>query len=352
VPEVGSRGIPIQNLYYLLCYAWAVLPDAGLVEVSASEEMKLQDLLARVLSGAVRHLLKRGLDRAYIVIEEEIPGIRGKLDVSGTLKHGSTLRGKARCAFDELSPDVLHNQIVKTTLRRLAEVRGLDRGLAEAMRDLYRRIPEVREIIVSDHSFRRVTLGRNSAHYRFVLNVCELVHRNLLADEESGEVTFRDFVQNDAQMAVLFEHFLFHFYEVEQQRFSVQAPHLAWRADGADADVAFLPRMRTDIVLSDRRETIVVDAKYYAEALSEHFGKASVRSSHLYQMYAYMDHVAPQAPSSRVRGMLLYPRVTRSINLNLVLSGHPFTVGTIDLSQPWWDIRHDLLALLNSKGVN
>ena len=150
------RVIPIQNLYYLLCYAWAVLPDAGLVEVSASEEMRLQDLLARVLSGAVRHLLKRGLDRAYIVVEQEIPGVRGKFDVSGTLKHGSRLRGQAYCVFDELSPDVLHNRIVKTTLRRLAEVRDLDRGLAEALRDLYRRMPEVREIVVSDRTLRRV----------------------------------------------------------------------------------------------------------------------------------------------------------------------------------------------------
>jgi 5-methylcytosine-specific restriction enzyme subunit McrC len=346
VIDVGPRAIPIQNIYYLLCYAWEVLPEAGLVEVSANDELSLPDLLARVLAGAVRHLLKRGLDRAYLVVEEEIAGVRGKIDLSGSLKHASKLRGKARCVFDELSVDVLHNQIVKTTLRRLAEAKGLDGELSDLLRELYRRMPEVREIGVSDLSSRRVVLVRNSAHYRFVLDVCELVNRNLLANETSGEVTFRDFVRDDAQMAVLFERFLFRFFKVEQRQFAVRTRHLTWLAAGTDADVEFLPTMRTDIVLSDETQTIVVDAKYYAEALGEHFGKSSLRSGHLYQMHAYMNHVAPQRDAGRVRGMLIYPRVTKSVRVNVTLSGHPFTAITIDLTQPWQAIRSGLLDSL------
>ena len=60
--------------------------------------------------------------------------------------------------------------------------------------------------------------------------MCELVHRNLLVEEESGEVKFRDFTRDDSQMARLFERFLFRFYEREQDVFEVDAPRLRWSA--------------------------------------------------------------------------------------------------------------------------
>jgi len=118
---VGPQRIPIANLYYLLCYAWDVLPEAEVVAVSALPEMRLQDLLARVLGTAVSRLLRRGMDRAYVSEADEIAGVRGRLDLGTSLKQASFARARAWCTFDELSPDVPHNRVVKTTLRRLAQ---------------------------------------------------------------------------------------------------------------------------------------------------------------------------------------------------------------------------------------
>src|SRR5438445_386398 len=106
-----SRVIPIQNVYYLLCYAWNVLDEAELASVSVTPEMRLPELLASVLCGGVTHLLKRGLDRAYVTEEDEIAGIRGRLDIGTSVKRTSFVRARAHCVFDELSADVPHNRV-------------------------------------------------------------------------------------------------------------------------------------------------------------------------------------------------------------------------------------------------
>lgn len=340
------KTIPIENIYYLLCYAWNRLEEANLTAVTLTPETKLPDLFARVLQNGVTHLLKRGLHRDYLTTREEIPGVRGRIDVAASIKRVTLPLGRMQCVFDELSPDVRHNQIVKSTLRDLARVAGLDAQLVEALRDLYRRMPGVREIRITDQSFRRLTLGGNTSYYRFLLDVCEIVHRNLLIDERSGEVIFRDFTRDDAQMARLFERFLFEFYRREQSAFSVSAPQLKWQATGDPKCLGYLPEMRTDIVLRSSGRAIVVDAKYYASALSEYFGKASIHAHNLYQIFAYMTHLASQCDASQVSGILIYPRTTETVAVRVSLWDYPLLVSTINLEQPWQCIRDDLLHLL------
>jgi len=78
--------IPIQNIYYLLCYAWDKLDEGDIVEVKGIESTELCDLFAKVLISGTSHLLKMGLDRGYLLIGEEISGIKGKIDFGSSLK--------------------------------------------------------------------------------------------------------------------------------------------------------------------------------------------------------------------------------------------------------------------------
>ena len=60
--------IPVQNLYYLLCYAWdevAELESAEARELGAFS--RLQDLFGWVLARSVLRLARRGLDRSCAV---------------------------------------------------------------------------------------------------------------------------------------------------------------------------------------------------------------------------------------------------------------------------------------------
>ena len=341
-----AKAIPVENIYYLLAYAWDRLDEADAAAVSGLSAHHLVELFARVLRSGVSHLLLRGLDRAYVAETAELAGIRGRIEIAESTRRLAFERGRAVCTFDELSIDTPANRIIKTTLRRLAAEASLGPEDAESLRDLYRRMPGVESIALRDSSFRRVNVSINRSHYGFLLDVCELVHHNLLTDEKTGDLRFRDFTRDDAQMARLFETFLRRFYAREQDAYGVSAPILTWDADGAPAALAYLPQMRTDLVLRSTADVLVIDAKYYGKALSQRFEKETVRSDHLYQMASYLRHIAPDMPRAAVRGMLLYPRTVESLRLDFAVHGHPFRVATINLDQHWTKIHQDLLALL------
>jgi 5-methylcytosine-specific restriction enzyme subunit McrC len=207
-------------------------------------------------------------------------------------------------------------------------------------------MPGVTPVSITDGLFRRVRVTANRSTYGFILDVCELVHRNLLVSETSGDVVFRDFTRDDQQMAALFEAFLRRFYAREQRAFVVSAPTLQWDAEGAPESLALLPIMRTDIVLESAARTIVMDAKYYAEALTQRFDKSSIRAGHLYQMASYMRHLALTRPPGTVEGVLLYPRVTKSVSVEVMLHGQRLRAVTVDLSRRWWEVREGLVGVI------
>lgn len=340
--------IPIANIYYLLCYAWNQLEESRLVEVDTSEARRPAELFAMVLAGGVSHLLKRGLDRGYVTRHEELSGIRGRLDVAASVKHLSLQRARAWCAHDEFTADVLHNRVVKATLRLLARVSDLESALRDRLHELYRRMPDVREERPSLRAFGRVVLHRNNAFYGFVLNVCELVQRNLLVDERTGRTTFRDFTRDEGQMNRLFERFLFEFYRRELAGWRVTRPILEWRRDRPGEDDDFLPQMRTDLVLESPDRVIIADAKYYRETLTERFGKRSINAGNLYQLFAYLSNLSVDVGTRELSGLLIYPRTAESVWIDVTLHSYPVRVASIDLSRQWSEIAADLLQLVHS----
>ena len=77
--------IPIQNLYYLFCYAWDRLEEGDVINVGGVESPELVDLFAKVLTGGVRHLMRRGIDRQYTERDEPLSTVRGRIDVTKSM---------------------------------------------------------------------------------------------------------------------------------------------------------------------------------------------------------------------------------------------------------------------------
>ena len=111
-----SRRIPIQNIYYMLLYAWNCLPEGSNIDVSGTLSPELPNLLAKVLLEGTRHVLRRGLDRGYIEKDEDLNRPRGRIQLSDTMKRGLLSRAMVACSTDDLSHNVLQNRILKSTL--------------------------------------------------------------------------------------------------------------------------------------------------------------------------------------------------------------------------------------------
>ncbi|MBO1077132.1 5-methylcytosine restriction system specificity protein McrC [Roseomonas marmotae] len=345
-----ASAIPIRNLYYLFLYAWDRFPEGKAVEVAATDSPDLMNLLAQVLINGVRRLLRRGPDRGYRLETDETAAPRGRFLLAETIKRATMLRGRAVCAYDELSADVPHNQVLKATLRTLAAAESLQDGLAHELRLLHRRLAEVSDRPLSRALFRPVQLSRNNRHYDLLLQICRLVYDNLLPGEGAGRTRFADILQDEVKMSAVFEAFIRNFYRAEQSVFHVGAEHLDWNALCDDpAHARYLPLMRTDVTLRSPTRTIVIDAKFYQQTLVRHWGGPErVRSGHLYQLLTYLRHIDIAAqPARMAEGMLLYPRISGpDLRLHYTLDGHSVRIQTVDLNRDWTEIQQELLALL------
>ena len=341
--------IPIANLYYLLCYAWNQLEERDFVDIEALPRQDLQNLLAAILINGVRRLLRQGVDRSYIDRTEDSQNPRGKIDVTGSLKRGLLLRNAVACVVGELSRDVLHNRIIKTTLQNLASCAQIDTRYRHELRTLERQLAEISTIALRAEHFARVQLHRNNAFYRFILHVCELCFFALLAEEERGEYRFKDFSRDEARMRKVFQDFVYNFFRIEQKHFDVSSERLDWDTTYADSDAQeLLPEMRTDVCLSSASRKIVVECKFVAEALQEYRGKFSARSDHLYQLFAYLKNFERRGGiHARCEGLLLYPTTTTPLDFVFHAQGHAVRVVTLDLRVSWKDIKEQLLGLLN-----
>jgi 5-methylcytosine-specific restriction enzyme subunit McrC len=342
-----TGSIPIQNIYYLLCYAWNKLDEGENVDVASLESTELADLFARVLKNGIHHLIRRGFDRDYIAFIEETPRIRGRVNFSLSLKRNLIKFGRPACEFDELSYNVLHNQILKTSILNLINTRNISFEVKDELWEISRLLRDVDSIRLSSQAFRRVQLHRNNNFYKFLLNICELVFENLLVDESTGQNRFRDFTRDEGKMRTLFEEFVRNFYRIRQSDFDIKSNKLYWNVKPPDSiSQKYIPEMHTDICLISATRQIIIDCKFSKNVFKAYRGKESVSPAHLYQIYAYLRHAKQQKDWKNLEGILLYPVVNQTVNLSFNLDGFPFQIRTIDLNQNWENIELDLLNVL------
>ena len=339
--------IPIQNLYYLLCYAWNHLKQGEMVDVSNVPSTELVDLFAVVLCQGVEHLARRGLEQGYLPYEEDLPGIRGRVDVLRSGRKFLLLHGRAACTFDELSANTLPNQILKSTLRVLEQVPELHGDLKGRARTLRHALAGIADISVTSHTFRRVQLHSNNRFYRFLLSVCKLIQASALVDPASGEYRFRDFVRDERAMAKVFEDFLYNFIRIEVPTWEVRREYIAWQATSdSDPNLLLLPRMATDISLRRGPQHVIIDAKYYQRTMGEYFGAEKFHSGNLYQLMSYLSNTV-RSEGGQLSGMLIYPQVDKAVNETYRIQGFDVSVCTVNLDQSWESIHADIVGLLH-----
>ncbi|MDE2826817.1 MAG: 5-methylcytosine-specific restriction endonuclease system specificity protein McrC [Bacteroidota bacterium] len=347
--------IPVLNIYYLLCYAWDRIGEGNTVDLESEKFDGPIDLFAKVLNDGVSRLISRGLDRDYLVVHEDIRGIKGKLDLATTVKRNLLLNGKTHCSFDEFSYDVPQNRILKATLRCLTQVDSLNKSERQRSERLYRKLGAISDVRLNAKMFHTVRIHRNNRFYRFLLHICHIIHENLLINEVEGTTQFLDFREDKEEMGRVFEKFVRNFCRRETS-YKVSAQQIKWfKAKGSDSDLKYLPQMQTDIVLRSTERTIIIDTKYYGSPLdTTRWSSEKVRSGHLYQIYTYVTNEAAKAPpdTPAPEGWLLYAAVDRDIDFHFELVGRRFRVCSINLSQDWKKIEEDLLLLVEEKNRN
>lgn len=348
--------IPIQNIYYLLCYAWDKLEEGNKVNVSQSDYENAIELYASVLINGCKHLFKRGIEHNYNDVSREYVGIKGKIDFNASLNKNLFKQGRTICQFDELEVNILQNQLLKATLKRLTKIKSIDKKVKQELWLHYSKFTNVEDIEIQLALFSQVRIHRNNAVYDFLLKISKLIIENTVLDETDGNYHFKEFIGSDKAMAALFEAFVRNFYKKEQRVFSVRREDINWDAiPVGGSSESYLPKMQTDITLESENRKIILETKYYANALHSRYEGDKFHSGNLYQLYSYLRNIETKLTHLKnieSEGILLYPVVGYQLNENYMLGTHKLSVKTIDLSKSWREIEKQLFAIINIQAPN
>lgn len=342
--STSRNEIPIQNIYYMLSYAYKHIKINQNILLESVDFKNSYDLFARILIESINSLIRRGFYREYILKSEDTSSLKGKINISESIKRRTTIYKKLNCQYDEFSTDVLFNQIIKTTMDKLIRTDSLNNNLKKDLKKLRPFFNNVDSINLSKQVFKSLMWNKNNKYYSLPITICELIFLVKLPEEGASEITFIQ--QNEENMAKLYEDFVFNFYKKECRKLKVHKPFIKWELDGSfkeEKGLEYLPNMRTDIVLEYGDKQLIIDTKFYKNILSTFHEKTMLHSPNLYQIYTYVNN---SKFSGEISGILLYAALrdekSKSIDYKYKIQDKIIQIKTLDLNQDWEKIDLDL----------
>lgn len=339
-----DRGIFIKNIYYMLAYAFQVLRQNSYEDVTAEEFEAISDLFAEILFRGISRQLKQGLYRTYVRREEDLPTMRGKLLIAGTVRNQIQRKKQVCCEFEEVSANNLFNQILKATMEALIRDSQVRRDRRAKLKKLISFFGEVDSVDVSKIRWESLRYERGNANYEMLLNLCYFVHEGMIQTEEAGGYRMMTF--SDESLHRLYEKFILEYIRRHHPELTeVRSAQVKWNLteEAQSRMIRFLPVMQTDIFLRLGDEILIIDAKYYGHTMQSHYEKETIHSGNLYQIFTYVKN-QDVAGSGKVSGLLLYAKTEEEItpDCEFVIGGNRISVKTLDLNQEFSGIARQL----------
>ena len=323
LPKVGGEqhGAGRQALTRML----AVGLDLPIVDSSpalmATKSGDLLEVLVRVFADSLLAAARRGLPQRYRQLEDDLPLLRGKLDVRRQITRNVLRTDRLACTFDELSVDTPLNRVLRSAVRRLVPVTRTAAN-RRRLQELAARFEPVGDS--TDPLREPVRLDRTNTAFHRLHAMARLF---LAADWQSTSAGRAEGFGLLFPMNELFEAFVG---RSMQLGLAPRAVRLQRRDRYAlERGGAGLFALRPDIVVDD---DIVIDTKW--KRLDASQTTLGVSESDVYQMLAYS-----RAYRAR-RLVLLYPwhedlqraRICRS--WHVYGTSTTFDVATVDIRKP------------------
>ena len=333
--------IKIQNIYHMLAYAFQILREKGYASCGTEDFENTADLLSAILVKGVSIQIKRGLGRTYIEQTEPLSCLRGKIDVTESIKQQTLIKQQLVCTYDEFSENTYMNRILKTSMELLLRY-DIPKTRKKELRNLLLYFKDVStlDIHTINWNFR---FNRNNQSYQMLMSVCYLLIKGLLQTTADGTVKLMQFI-DEQRMCRLYEKFILEYYKKHYPQIKTAASQISWATD----NTVMLPTMQSDIMLSYGSKTLIIDAKYYSHTTQVQYDVNTLHSNNLYQIFTYVKNKA--VAGGEVSGMLLYARTDEEIQPDneYMMSGNKISVKTLDLNCDFSEIAEQLNNIAES----
>ena len=196
--------ITIPNLLSLACYTVGRVKFRK-EEFEYSEEHALPDILALALASQARRAFANGLLQGYLVEEQALLTVRGRLNFEEQLRRRFDYPLPAELKYDEFTNDILANQLVKASRLQAGRLRLRSPKARESMGWVASILAEVSLVEFRPASVPEVRFDRLNEHYRRVVELSRLILRHGAIESSRGELSASGFL---VDMNVLFQEFL------------------------------------------------------------------------------------------------------------------------------------------------
>lgn len=344
-----DKSILINNIYHMLSYAFQILTQDTYDEVAIESFDEMYDLLAAILAKGIGIQLKQGLYREYINRQEELSVLRGKINMSGTIKNQLVHKRVLTCDFDDLSENNLFNQIIKTTVILLLKNAKVKSKYKDDLKKKMLFFSNIDFLEPTSIRWSSIRFQRNNQTYRMLISICQLILEGMLMTTDTGEYRLASFV-DEQRMCRLYEKFILEYYNRHYPELKVSASQIPWSVD--DGVRTMLPMMQSDIHLQKDNTVLIIDAKYYSHTTQVQYNKHTLHSNNMYQIFAYVKNRDYEFGEEEhtVSGMLLYAKTEEEVQPDHVyqMHGNQITVRTLDLNLPFVDIAGQLNQIAES----
>ncbi len=339
---ITDKGIKIQNIYYMLAYAFSILKNDGYEKLASEDFENTADLLSAILAKGIALQVKRGLGKEYIPVTEPLSTLRGKIDIAQSIKGQIMLKKQLVCSYDEFSFNTKLNQILKTTVNILLR----EKIKSDVKKDLKNLIMYFKDVdILNPYTIDwNIRFNRNNQSYQMLISICYLVIKGLLQNDANGDMKMKKFL-DEQRMSRLYEKFILEYYKKHFPEFKVSSSQIEWDIESDNEYVSFLPKMQSDIMISNGIHTLIIDAKYYSRSMAtSQFGnKQTFHSHNLYQIFTYVKN-KDKDNTGNVSGMLLYAKTDEEVtpDAEFMMSGNRVEIRSLNLNEDFLLIKSQL----------
>lgn len=327
----ATEGGVRRRLVHMLNVAYGLDIDTSGVSELGWQRDDLLEILILQFARKVRDVVRRGMPRRYVGHEDDLPLLRGRLDVVRQFTRHAAAPVKLACRYDELSPDIALNRIMKAAITRLARM-ARSAESQRLLRELLFEYAEVSDVTASALRWDEVILDRTSQGWREVLDLARLLLGERFQDTGAGGQAGCSLL---FEMNVLFELYIARMMDRAVRPLGIRATAQGGRAyclvEEDSGDGRF--QTRPDIILRQGGATrMIVDTKWkHLSPLSADRNRG-ISQADVYQMIAY----GTVYDSDQL--MLLYPHSAglgaEGIQATYRISGTPdcrLIVATIDV---------------------
>lgn len=289
-----------KRLVHMLAVALKLKVEIGRLTDLDWQRETLLEILIRIFCDKLTEAVRRGMPRRYSLQDDDLPTLRGSLDIPRQFTRHLANPGRLACRYDELSEDIALNRIMKATIAHLA---GASRSATnvQRLRELAFVYSDVAWVQLPALQWDDVVIDRTNSAWQELFGMAQLFLRNRYQTTSAGPG------QGSAllfEMNALFEEYISRLVTRalagSEFRVKPQGGRLFCLTSVDDKREIF--QTRPDILIKRGDQVVhVIDTKWKRISTRIDDPKQGVSQSDVYQMMAYA-HVY-KAP----RLTLLYP---------------------------------------------